>query len=86
MYYWIGEEKVLTSITKLKWRYVEDYDFYDVVIEIDGFTEKRIYLNRHRLPDLNMPIPETIAFLLRASLDCDPVRGVEKSVDKRGSA
>lgn len=76
----------MISITKLKWRYVEDYDFYDVILELDGFTEKRIYLNSHRLPDLDISFPEKISFLLRAKLDCDPVRGVEKTVDKRRSS
>lgn len=75
----------MISITYLKWRYVEDYDFYDVNLQLDGFKEKRIYINSHRLNGLDMSIPDAIAHLLRAKIDCDPIRGVEKSVDKRGS-
>ncbi len=81
MYYWIGQAKILISITYLKWRYVEDYDFYDVHLELDNFSKKRLYINSHRLNGLKMP--DAVASLLRANLDCIPVQGVEKAVDKR---
>lgn len=83
MYYWTSKEKVLIEITKLKWRYVEDYDFYDVFIQLDGYAEKRIYINSHRLTGLDMLLPEAIEYLLRAKMNCQPERGVEKTVDKR---
>lgn len=83
MYYWSSQEEILIAITKLKWRYVEDYDFYDVFLELNKYTEKRIYINSHRLRGLDMPLPDAVAYLLRAKIDCQPERGVEKSVDKR---
>lgn len=84
MYYRIGKKKILISITYLKWRYVEKYDFYDVNLELDGYAQKRIYINSHRLNGLEMP--EAVATLLRADMKCDPIRGVEKSVDKNRSS
>lgn len=71
----------MISITYLKWRYVEDYDFYDVTLEIGNYARKRIYINTHRLKGLEMP--EAVGILLRASIDCDPIKGVEHTVDKR---
>lgn len=70
-------------ITHMKWRYVEDYDFYDVTIELEGYAQRRFYINSHRLAGLDMSLPDAVAFLLRAKLDCEPIRGVEKTVDKR---
>jgi hypothetical protein len=67
----------------MKWRYVEDYDFYDIHIELDNYAEKNIYVNSHRLAGLDMTLPDAIALLLRAKIDCQPIRGVEKAVDKR---
>jgi hypothetical protein len=81
MHYWIGKAKIVISITYLKWRYVEDYDFYDVILELDNFSRKRIFINSHRLNGLEMP--KAVASLLRADINCIPIRGVEKSVDKR---
>jgi len=83
MYHRISQEKILIRITRIKWRYVEDYDFYDVLIQLNGYVEKRIYINSHRLKGLDMPLPDAVAYLLRAKIDCQPERGVEKSVDKR---
>lgn len=76
----------MISITYMKWRYVQDYDFYDVMLELDGYANKRVYINGHRLNGLDMTLPEAVAFLLRAKVDCTPEKGVEKSVDKRRSA
>lgn len=73
----------MISITEMKWRYVEDYDFYDITLRLDGYAYKRVYINSHRLNGLNMP--EAVAVLLKAKLDCIPVKGVEKAVDKRRS-
>jgi hypothetical protein len=73
-------------ITYMKWRYVEDYDFYDVSIELEGYAKKRFYVNSHRLDGVDMDIPDAVAFLLRATLDCQPIKGVEKTVDKRRSS
>lgn len=74
------------SITYMKWRYVEDYDFYDVMLQLDGYADKRVYINSHRLNGLGMNLPDAVAFLLRAKVACTPEKGVEKSVDKRRSA
>lgn len=71
------------TITYMKWRYVEDYDFYDVIIELEGFAKRRIYINSHRLDGLDMDLPDAVAFLLRAKIGCQPIKGVEKAVDKR---
>lgn len=71
------------NITYMKWRYVEDYDFYDVILELEGYAKKRIYINSHRLKGLDMELPDAVAFLLRARIDCQPIKGVEKTVDKR---
>jgi hypothetical protein len=71
------------SITYMKWRYVENYDFYDVILQLDGYADKRVYINSHRLNGLNMP--EAVGILLRATIDCTPEKGVEKSIDKRRS-
>lgn len=71
------------NITYMKWRYVEDYDFYDVILELEGYARKRIYINSHRLKGLDMEFPDAVAFLLRAKIDCQPIKGVEKTVDKR---
>lgn len=73
----------MISITYLGWRYVEAYDFYDVMYQLDGYVNKKVYINSHRLEGLDMPIPEAVAFLLRAKLDCDPIRRPEKQIDKR---
>lgn len=67
----------------MKWRYVEDYDFYDVTLQLDGYADKRIYINSHRLNGLDLPLPEAVAYLLRANIDCDPIRGVEKIKSER---
>lgn len=83
MYNWFGQAKILISITYLKWRYVEDYDFYDVELELESYARKRIYINSHRLNGLRMP--EAVAILLKAQINCEPIRGVEKAVDKRRS-
>lgn len=74
------------TITYMKWRYVESYDFYDVIIELEGYAKKRIYINSHRLQGLDMDLPSAVAFLLRAKVDCQPIKGVENSLDKRRSA
>ncbi len=74
------------TITYMKWRYVEDYDFYDVTIELEGYAKRRIYINSHRLQGLDMELPDAVAFLLRAKIGCQPIKGVEKTVDKRRSA
>lgn len=71
------------NITYMKCRYVEDYDFYDVILELEGYARKRIYINSHRLKGLDMELPDAVAFLLRAKIDCQPIKGVEKTVDKR---
>ena len=71
------------NITYMKWRYVEDYDFYDVILELEGYAKKRVYINSHRLKGLDMELPDAVAFLLRARVDCQPIKGVEKTVDKR---
>jgi len=71
----------LISITYLKWRYVEDYDFYDVELQLDGFKAKRIQIDNRSLNGMKMP--DAVAKLLRASIDCIPIRGVEKPLDKR---
>lgn len=71
------------NITYMKWRYVEDYDFYDVILELEGYARKRIYINSHRLKGLDMELPDAVAFLLRARIDCQPIKGVEKTIDKR---
>jgi len=74
------------NITYMKWRYVEDYDFYDVILELEGYAKKRVYINSHRLEGLDMDLPNAVAFLLRARLECQPIKGVEKTVDRnRGS-
>lgn len=74
------------KITYMKWRYVEAYDFYDVTIELEGYAQRRFYINSHRLKGLDMELPDAVAFLLRARLECQPIKGVEKAVDKRRSA
>lgn len=73
----------MISITYLKWRYVEAYDFYDVELQLDGFSKKRIQIDNRRLNGMKMP--DAVAYLLRASIDCLPIRGVEKPLDKTGS-
>lgn len=73
----------MTTITYLKWRYVEKFDFYDVTFQLDGYANKRVYINSHRIKDLDMAFPEAFACLLRAELACDPIRGVEKSIEER---
>lgn len=83
MYYRAGKKKVMIRITHMTYRYVEDFDFFDILLELDGFTKKRIYVNSHRLHGLDMSVPDAVASLLRAKIDCQPVKGVEKSVDKR---
>lgn len=85
MYYWFGAKKVM-RITYMKWRYVEDYDFYDVALELEGYAKRRVYINSHRLQGLDMDLPDAVAFLLRAKVDCQPIKGVEKTVDRRRSA
>lgn len=65
-------------ITYIKCRYVKDYDFYDVILQLNDFADKRIYINSHRLQGLDMTIPDAVAFLLRAKLNCVPIKGVEK--------
>lgn len=81
MYCGIGQAKILISITYLKWRYVEDYDFYDVELQLDGFSKKRIQIDNRKL--VNMKMPDAVAQLLKARIDCVPIRGVEKPLDKR---
>lgn len=81
MYCWTGQAKILISITYLKWRYVEDYNFYDVELQLDGFSKKRIQIDNRNLDGMTMP--DAVAHLLRASIDCTPIRGVEKPLDKR---
>lgn len=71
------------TITYMKWRYVESYDFYDVTVELEGYARRRFYINSHRLQGLDMELPDAVAFLLRARIDCQPIKGVEKTVDKR---
>ena len=73
------------KITYMKWRDVEDYDFYDVTLELEGYAKRRVYINSHRLQGLDMDLPDAVAFLLRAKVDCQPIKGVEKTVDRRRS-
>jgi hypothetical protein len=67
----------MPRITSLKYRFVEKYDFWDITYYLDNIAYCRTYLQSRKIQDLDMSIPDVIAFLLRAELDCVPVRGVE---------
>lgn len=73
----------MIQITKLKWRYVQDYDFYDISFELDGYAPKRICMSGSQIKSLDLGVPDAVEYLLRARLACVPERGVEKELDNR---
>lgn len=68
----------MLRITKFKYHYVHRFHFWDVIYTLDDYATNRVYIDLDRLEGLDMELPDAVAYLLRAELDCVPLRGVEK--------
>lgn len=63
------------KITKLIYTFIEEYDFWRIDYELNGFRHV-VNLSSHILEGLDMPVPDAVAWLLRAEIDCEPRTGV----------
>lgn len=61
----------------MNYRYVFRFDFWDVKYTLDDCATIRVYINGWRLKGVDVPMPDAVAYLLRAQMDCVPVRGAE---------
>lgn len=77
-----SNQRYVPKITYMKWHYVEKYDFYDVMYELDEYAFHRAYVHSHRLKGIDKSLPDAIAYLLRAELACVPERGPERPPDE----
>lgn len=68
----------MLRITSLNYRYVEKFGFWDIYYRLDDMVYNRVYVRPYMIEGLDMEVPDAVASLLRAKLDCIPVRGVEK--------
>lgn len=62
------------KITKLIYTYIEEYDFWRIDYELDGYRHV-VNLSSHILEGLDMSVPDAVACLLRAEIDCVPRTG-----------
>ena len=72
------------KINKLIYTYIEEYDFWRIDYEMDGVRHV-VNLSSHIIEGLDMSAPDAVAYLLRATIDCEPRTGerhVRPTVDE----
>lgn len=62
------------KINKLIYTYIKEYDFWRIDYELEGYRHV-VNLSSHILEGLDMSIPDAVAYLLRAEIDCKPRTG-----------
>ena len=65
------------KINKLLYTYIEEYDFWRVTYELEGYRHV-VNLSSVVLKGLDMDVPDAVAYLLRAEIECAPERGERK--------
>lgn len=67
------------KITRLEWCDIADMNFYRIFYEVDNFAWHNLNLSKGHLDGLDMSIPDAVAYLLRAELDCVPKENLRDS-------
>jgi len=64
------------KITNFRWQNCHWLNFYRLEYIFDNGSYHKATISTRQLEGSNLPVPETVALLLRAELACDPIEKV----------